>query len=193
MQLIDFAALLIMAIYYISEFILILSKKPKMNMKTKNGRVTLVFVLILFCGVAVSIPFSYFLNFYGFASIKIDHNILMMTSIILTSAGLAFRWASIIILGKRFNFNLAIEKDQGLHKSGLYKFIRHPSYFGTILLFIGMGFYFVNWLTLIIITSSVIFAHCYRIKYEEKLLISHFGREYIDYKKTTKKLIPFIY
>jgi protein-S-isoprenylcysteine O-methyltransferase Ste14 len=32
-----------------------------------------------------------------------------------------------------------------------------------------------------------------RIKYEEKMLIEHFGDHYLEYMKRTKKLIPFVY
>jgi protein-S-isoprenylcysteine O-methyltransferase Ste14 len=32
-----------------------------------------------------------------------------------------------------------------------------------------------------------------RMRIEEELLISNFGQEYIDYKKRTWRLIPFVY
>jgi hypothetical protein len=33
----------------------------------------------------------------------------------------------------------------------------------------------------------------YRIKMEEKVLVSRFGREYTEYARRTKKLIPYLY
>jgi len=32
-----------------------------------------------------------------------------------------------------------------------------------------------------------------RIQTEEKMLVSEFGKEYEEYKKRTKKLLPYIY
>jgi len=33
----------------------------------------------------------------------------------------------------------------------------------------------------------------YRIRIEEKALVSRFGQEYLDYASKTKKLIPYVY
>jgi protein-S-isoprenylcysteine O-methyltransferase Ste14 len=33
----------------------------------------------------------------------------------------------------------------------------------------------------------------HRIKLEERMLIEHFGAEYTEYMKRSKRLIPFIY
>jgi hypothetical protein len=33
----------------------------------------------------------------------------------------------------------------------------------------------------------------YRIRFEEKILVSRFGQEYHEYARKTKKLIPYVY
>jgi protein-S-isoprenylcysteine O-methyltransferase Ste14 len=107
--------------------------------------------------------------------------------------GIFFRVIAIRTLGIFFTVNLAIHNDHHLIKKGLYKFIRHPSYTGSLLSFIGLGASFNNWLSLIVIVIPVFLAFIYRIYVEEKLLIKQFGSEYSEYMKSTKRLIPFIY
>jgi protein-S-isoprenylcysteine O-methyltransferase Ste14 len=108
-------------------------------------------------------------------------------------AGVVIRFAAIQTLGNFFTVNLALHNDHLLVTKGLYKFIRHPSYTGSLLSFIGLGLSFNNWLSLIIIFIPILISFIYRINVEEKLLLQQFGQEYINYKKNTKRLIPLIY
>jgi protein-S-isoprenylcysteine O-methyltransferase Ste14 len=108
-------------------------------------------------------------------------------------SGVFIRVIAIRTLGIFFTVNLAIHNDHHLIKKGLYKFIRHPSYAGSLLSFIGLGVSFNNWLSLIVIVIPVLLSFIYRINIEEKLLLQQFGLEYSEYMKSTKRLIPFIY
>ena len=108
-------------------------------------------------------------------------------------AGIVLRIAAIITLGRFFTVDVTIRKDHQLKKDGLYKYLRHPSYFASLLSFVGFGISLNNWLSLTLVTVSVIIVFINRIKIEEKILIEQFGTEYLQYKKTTNGLIPFIY
>lgn len=88
---------------------------------------------------------------------------------------------------------MTVEKNQKIIQKGLYKFLRHPSYTGSLLSFLGLGLSFSNWLSTIIIFVPIFFVFTYRIKIEEKALINNFGDKYINYSKSTKRLIPLIY
>jgi len=74
----------------------------------------------------------------------------------------------------------------------LYKYIRHPSYLGSIISLTGLSIAFESLLSLIfsLILSSIFYG--YRINVEEKELIKIFGNGYLNYIKRTKKLIPFL-
>jgi steroid 5-alpha reductase family enzyme len=83
-------------------------------------------------------------------------------------------------------------------KTGLWRRIRHPNYLGEILFFLSlflMNYSFtktVGWnlVGLSLFTSIFLF---YSIPAMEKHLLSKYGKEYEDYQKTSRKLIPFIY
>lgn len=108
-------------------------------------------------------------------------------------AGMIFRFISIWSLGRFFTVDVTIRRNHKLKKDGLYRLIRHPSYAGSVISFIGFGLSLNNWISLIIIIISIIYAMLNRIKIEEKVLIDHFGSEYTEYMKNTYRLIPWIY
>lgn len=108
-------------------------------------------------------------------------------------SGMILRIIAIITLGRFFTVNLAIHNDQRIIQKGFYKFIRHPSYTGSLISFVGLGLSFNNWASLVVISVPVILSFIYRINVEENLMFRQFGREYDEYRKKTKRLIPFVY
>jgi protein-S-isoprenylcysteine O-methyltransferase Ste14 len=107
--------------------------------------------------------------------------------------GLAIRWAAIYSLGRSFSANVAIHATQKLNRSGLFHYVRHPSYSGLLLLFLAVGLRTRNWLSLLLMTVPPIIALLYRIRVEEDALIAAFGDDYLDYIRTTPRLIPGIF
>jgi protein-S-isoprenylcysteine O-methyltransferase Ste14 len=106
---------------------------------------------------------------------------------------LMIRWTAIYTLGKAFSSNVAILDSQKLNRSGLYGFVRHPSYLGLWLVFVAVGIHSRNWLSLAIAVVPTTAVLLYRIHVEEAALVHAFGDEYVDYSKTTKRLIPGVY
>ena len=107
--------------------------------------------------------------------------------------GMIIRFISIWTLGKLFTVDVTIRSDHKIKQDGFYRFIRHPSYSGSLLSFIGFGISLNNWLALISVTTLILIALIYRIRIEEKVLIGQFGAEYLDYKNRTYRIIPWVY
>lgn len=107
--------------------------------------------------------------------------------------GLLLRWSAILTLRRYFTVDVAIVKDHKIVDRGLYKYLRHPAYSGTLLSFLGLGLTFSNWLSLLIIVVPITGAFLYRIRIEEDALRLAFGEEYTAYCRRTKRLIPGIY
>jgi len=104
-----------------------------------------------------------------------------------------------LILRKKAGFDnivstsrLQIVEDQKLLKIGPYKYIRHPLYLGEILRNLGLVSIFSSGYGILLVFIGTILL-LFRIKMEEEMLIKAFGSEYSDYKKATKRLIPYIY
>jgi protein-S-isoprenylcysteine O-methyltransferase len=112
---------------------------------------------------------------------------------ILFLAGLALRWYSIGYLGRYFTVDVSISAEHKLVDSGPYHYVRHPTYTGALLAFVGLGFCFGNWLTILFLTVPIISAFLWRIWIEERALTETLGEDYRAYMRRTKRLIPGVY
>src|SRR5258708_16229550 len=66
-------------------------------------------------------------------------NWLRIAAMVLLVVGLAIRWTAIFTLGRSFSTNVAIHATQTIHKTGLFRWMRHPSYTGMLLCFFAVG------------------------------------------------------
>lgn len=118
---------------------------------------------------------------------------LKLASVLLIAAGLTIRWAAIFTLGSSFSTNVAIHATQRLRTTGLYRWVRHPSYSGMLLIFAAIGVRERSWGSLAIMLVFPTAALIYRIHVEELALTEAFSDTYPEYRKSTKRLVPGIY
>ena len=80
----------------------------------------------------------------------------------------------------------------GVVDTGVYKYIRHPQLLGEICLWYFVSFLWAS--PLLVLTTTLFWLPNYILwcHFEEKDLILRFGDEYLEYKKRTKFMIPFI-
>jgi protein-S-isoprenylcysteine O-methyltransferase Ste14 len=113
--------------------------------------------------------------------------------IALMLAGIVFRQWSIWILGRFFSTRVRIVSDHRIVMEGPYRYLRHPSYTGMLIILLGLGLASRTWLGTIIILAMFSLVIGYRIRVEENALKGEFGKEYLEYAKNTKKLFPFLF
>jgi len=77
--------------------------------------------------------------------------------------------------------------------NGIYKKIRHPMYLGSLILFLGICLLCSNWKISICLTYLSLQFILDRIDREERMMVFTLGKQYVDYMKRTKMLIPFIF
>jgi protein-S-isoprenylcysteine O-methyltransferase Ste14 len=118
---------------------------------------------------------------------------LKAAGLIVLVIALGIRWTAIYTLGKSFSSNVAILDSTKLNRSGLYRYVRHPSYLGLMLVFLAVGLHSRNWLSLAIALVPTTSAVLYRIHVEESALRQAFGEEYVIYSKQVHRLIPGLY
>jgi protein-S-isoprenylcysteine O-methyltransferase Ste14 len=111
---------------------------------------------------------------------------------LLYTAGGILRLAPVFVLGRRFSGLVAIQPEHRLVTSGLYGFIRHPSYLGLFALALGWGLAFRSGVGVIIAVLMLVVVLA-RIDSEERLLSESFGAEYDAYRARTWRLIPYVY
>ena len=107
--------------------------------------------------------------------------------------GVYLRHLSIKQLGQYFVTKIQITKDHQLVTDGLYRYIRHPSYTGLILGFLGAILFLRASFAATLFVVIGIPAYVYRIRIEESALLGVFGQDYTDYREKTRALLPYIY
>ena len=105
--------------------------------------------------------------------------------------GLTTAIVAAVTLRRFYSSTLVTREDHQLITHGIYRFMRHPIYLGVIVACIGMPVY-ASSLYGLLTMSALIPIFLNRIRIEERMLTDEFGDAYRQYKKTTKKLIPFI-
>ncbi len=146
-------------------------------------------VALLFVGLSLDFTLSARLPQ---AAILWRRSLVFFCGIGLMLAGVAFRWWAIATLGKFFTFDVAIQASQRVVDSGPYRYIRHPSYTGALMTQAGIGLALGNWAGLLALMVCMAIAYSYRIRVEERALITALGEPYRKYLRRTRCIIPFL-
>ena len=65
---------------------------------------------------------------------------------VLDLQALRFAGQRSVSLGRSFSANVAIRAEQRLKSDGLFRYVRHPSYFGLLLVIVAVGLHTHNWI-----------------------------------------------
>lgn len=179
---------LVSAMWVLSEVVLSFRLRSAAEAeKSDRGSFTAIWVLL-----AITITAGSMIR--GFRPARIPNaSVVFWVGIALILAGICIRIAAIITLGRFFTVKVAIQQDHKVVDRGLYSVVRHPSYSGSLISFLGLGLAFGNWLSLAIILSGALIAFAYRIRVEEAALTAALGDDYRQYAARTKRLIPGVY
>ena len=121
-----------------------------------------------------------------------DGDLVRWTGVALFAVGGIIRLWPVFTLGRRFSGLVAIQPGHKLVTTGIYRLIRHPSYFGLLLGALGWALAFRSGVGVILAALNLI-PLVARMNAEEALLTSQFGAEYENYRARSSRLIPGIY
>jgi len=110
----------------------------------------------------------------------------------LALAGTAFRYWAIRNLGEYFTRVVQVSADQKVIERGPYRYIRHPSYTGSIVACLGVALSLRSLVSVACLMLPVLAALGYRMAIEERALCQSLGEPYRAYMRRTKRLIPFV-
>ena len=174
--------------YLISEIILNVRTTRGKDGAADRGTIRLVWILVAVCFIIAWLPVI-----LDFGRLLVLGDWLTWAGVAIMISGIMFRRYVISVLGKFFTATVQIQKDHELIKAGPYRFVRHPSYLGILILALGLGIALANWISLLLCIVLPVIGVMQRIKVEEKELDQHFGKQYQDYKKGTWCVVPYIY
>jgi protein-S-isoprenylcysteine O-methyltransferase Ste14 len=95
-------------------------------------------------------------------------------------------------LGHRFSAHVALQEQHTLQTTGWYARVRHPSYLGLILLWLGFALTFRS-LVGVLLLAPIVLLLLRRMNSEERFLAEQFGDAYRDYMQRTSRLLPGVY
>jgi len=148
---------------------------------------------VLWITILLSLFAAFFIAARMPAAVMQHQELALWTGCALFGFGLALRWYSIVYLGRFFTVNVAIHSQHEVVDTGPYRRIRHPSYAGALLAFLGLALCLGNWISLAVVMLPVTWAFSRRIATEEHALANALGTPYTNYMRRTKRLAPYIY
>jgi protein-S-isoprenylcysteine O-methyltransferase Ste14 len=117
-------------------------------------------------------------------------NAFAAAGVVVIWVGLALRIWSVLTLGRSFSTFIQVDADQAVVTRGPYRWVRHPSYTGLLLIALGFGLGVGNWLSLVICAVIPLVGLLPRIAIEEAELARVLGDRYRSYQKATCRLVP---
>ncbi len=135
-----------------------------------------------------------FFQFAGIAIIVLTGNLFAENAILLVIEILGILlaiWALASMKLSNLNVYPSIKKDAKMVKSGPYKIIRHPMYSSIIISVLPLvidQFSLFRLIVYVVMLLDLII----KLNYEENLLKAHF-ENYVEYSKSTYRIMPFIY
>jgi protein-S-isoprenylcysteine O-methyltransferase Ste14 len=147
----------------------------------------------LWLALTSGLGLAFWFKALAWASIPIAYLPRQGLALVLFAAGLSIRCFAIAKLGQFFTTHVTIHNEHELIKTGPYRWLRHPAYTGLLLALAAAGLAMGDAVALLVLIIPAFFAFRFRIAIEEKMLQEKFGDAYLDYSKTTWKVLPWVF
>ena len=171
---------------YVPEFRLLARSRPQKAAVKDRGSTGIIML-----AAWIAYPVAFYLA--GTGRFRLPHGgVWFALGIILVLAGSCLRRYCWRLLGRYFTGNVMIHEGQRVIEQGPYRWVRHPSYTGGMMMHFGCGLALENWMSPSILLASSILAYLYRVRIEEQALLSALGESYRLYMGRTKRFVPFV-
>jgi protein-S-isoprenylcysteine O-methyltransferase Ste14 len=113
-------------------------------------------------------------------------------SVALFAVAAGLSWTSSHALRGQLRIDAGLGADHKLVRSGPYALVRHPIYTSMLVVMCAIAVIVTPWPLFLAALVLFVAGTEIRVHTEEKLLASHFGEEFQDYKRTVPAYIPFL-
>ena len=113
--------------------------------------------------------------------------------LIIAWSGMLLRLWAVLTLGRFFTTTVVVQPEHALVTGGPYRFIRHPSYLGVLILLGGLGLSLGDLAGAAAMVGLTTIGLLWRIKVEEAALRAELGDSYVEYCKGHASLIPGVW
>jgi len=163
-------------------------RKGDKSKRLKRQSIVSVLIILLLFGVLIFLPYA---DRLGIGVLR-DYPLVRWSGLFLVALGLTIIFWSGVTLGRMYSTEVTIQYNHELITSQIYRYIRHPRYFGALMLSLGLPLLFRSWIVLTLFIPFLIVI-LMRIRAEEAVLSEEFGHDWDQYSKQSWRLIPYVY
>ena len=173
---------------YLPEFRLIARAKPAPGQSHDRGSTTLIVI-----AGWIAFPVAFGVSNWSRFVLARGQKIWFALGVAVLLLGVWLRRHCFRMLGQFFTANVKVAAGQTVIQEGAYRWVRHPSYTGGMLMYLGTGLALTNWLSALVLTVVGAAGYAYRVRVEEQALIAALGEPYRDYMRRTKRFVPLLF
>ena len=142
---------------------------------------------------AAAVPTAFLIYYLGFILLGLEQAAPV--------GGLEVAGILLFVLGSFLNSFAELQRERWkrqpshggkLFTGGLFSLSMHVNYFGDVLWVTGYALVTHNWYSALIPVYLFSFFYFYNIPMLDKHLAEHYGEQFEEYRKKTKRLIPFV-
>lgn len=168
----------------------VLFKDPKPTQRFFSALepiMTLWVVLLIICH-------TFFANITRMASqfAPLDNRFFDILGLVVGLCGIALCRIAQITIGKSWRVGIDSSSKTDLITTGIYKYIRNPTYTGLFILCLGVWLIFPTALFFMWILAFYLMME-FQVRCEEEYLAGVHGEKFAEYCKRTKRYVPFVY
>ncbi len=115
---------------------------------------------------------------------------LNVAALVVALAGLVLRSWAVQTLGRFFTVHVRVQEGHEVVEDGPYRYIRHPSYTGALLTYLGTPLLFSSYWTFFVSLVVLPPIFLYRVKVEEQILVAKLGEPYRRFQERVGALLP---
>ena len=116
----------------------------------------------------------------------------ILASMVAGLVAAALAWTSVKHLGKQFRVNAGLYEDHELVRTGPYGIVRHPIYSSILAILLSTILLLTPWRWAAVSLALFVAGTEIRVRTEDKLLASRFGREFVEYRSKIPAYVPFV-
>lgn len=158
-------------------------EKPRAKSDRANALIPL--------GLVVSVPIAVWDRLYGLArSMPSGVSVL---AVVLSAMTIVFGVAARYYLGPVYSPQAEAQPEHALVQRGPYRTIRHPLYLAALMWVVAWPLILGSFLAPAVALAIVLPAVLTRIEREEAALLRVYGEAYVNYRRQSWRLIPYLY
>ncbi|HMD18577.1 MAG TPA: isoprenylcysteine carboxylmethyltransferase family protein [Terriglobales bacterium] len=173
---------------YAPEFAVVARSKRAAGEKTDRGSMTFIILASW-----LAFPAAFAVSSWSRFALLHHRIVWFALGIAILAAGSMLRRYCFHTLGRFFTGNVKVHADHTVIEDGPYRLVRHPSYTGGMLMYLGTGLALTNWLSAVILVGMGAITYAYRVRVEEQALGTSIGQPYLEYMRRTKRFVPFVF